>query len=123
MTFNDAVIVSAKGSDYRINFWYMSKDDAITIRKNSDLDEKSGLLYFLKKHKMGDKTTYYQKNKEKLLNEAKEYRANNKDCENKQEKIIQNYLTKKNVKKENMDEIDMKICLKKIKKRIPKKSL
>ena len=71
---------------------------------------------------MGDKTTYYQKNKEKLLNEAKEYRAN-KDCENKQEKIIQNYLTKKNVKKENTDEIDMKICLKKIKKRIPKKSL
>ena len=123
MTFNDAVIVSAKGSDYRINFWYMSKDDAITIMKNSDLDEKSGLLYFLKKYKMGDKTTYYQKNKEKLLNEAKEYRANNKDCENKQEKIIQNYLTKKNVKKENMDEIDMKICLKKIKKRIPKKSL
>ena len=123
MTFNDAVIVSAKGSDYRINFWYMSKDDAINIMKNSDLDEKSGLLYFFKKYKMGDKTTYYQKNKEKLLNEAKEYRANNKDCENKQEKIIQNYLTKKNVKKENTDEIDMKICLKKIKKRIPKKSL
>ena len=72
---------------------------------------------------MGDKTTYYQKNKVKLLNEAKEYRANNKDCENKQEKIMQNYLTKKNVKKENTDEIDMKICLKKIKKRIPKKSL
>ena len=64
-----------------------------------------------------------KKNKEKLLNEAKEYHANNKDCENKQEKIIQNYLTKKNVKKENMGEIDMKICLKKIKKRIPKKSL
>ena len=51
MTFNDAVIVSAKGSDYRINFWYMSKDDAINIMKNSDLDEKSGLLYFLKKYK------------------------------------------------------------------------
>ena len=46
MTFNDAVIVSAKGSDYGINFWYMSKDDAINIMKNSDLDEKSGLLYF-----------------------------------------------------------------------------
>ena len=46
MTFNDAVIVSAKGSDYRINSWYMSKDDAINIMKNSDLDEKSGLLYF-----------------------------------------------------------------------------
>ena len=46
MTFNDAVIVSAKGSDYRINFWYMSKDDAVNIMKNSDLDEKSGLLYF-----------------------------------------------------------------------------
>ena len=31
---------------YKIHFWYMSKDDAINIMKNSDLNEKSGLLYF-----------------------------------------------------------------------------
>ena len=33
-----------KGSDYRTYFWYMSKDDAINIMKNSNLNEKSGLL-------------------------------------------------------------------------------
>ena len=37
-------IVSVKGSDYRIHFWYMNKDDKINIMKNSDLNEKSGLL-------------------------------------------------------------------------------
>ena len=42
--FNDVAIVSVKGSDYRIHFWYSSKDDAITVMKNSNLNEKSGLL-------------------------------------------------------------------------------
>ena len=37
--FNFA-IVSIKGNDYRIHFWYMSKDDAINIMKNSDLSKK-----------------------------------------------------------------------------------
>ena len=44
MNFNDFAIVSIKGSDYKINFWYMSKDDAINILKNSNLNEKSVLL-------------------------------------------------------------------------------
>ena len=39
-----------------------------------------------------------------------------KDCENKQEINIENYLAKENVKQENMEEIDIKICLKKTKK-------
>ena len=38
--FNDFVILSAKGNYYRIHFWYMSKDDAINIMKNSNLNEK-----------------------------------------------------------------------------------
>ena len=67
MNVNDVAIVSVNGSDYRIHFWYMSKDDAINIMKNFDLNRK-----------MGDVTTYYQKNKEKLLNRAKEYYENNK---------------------------------------------
>ena len=46
MNFNDVAIVSIKGNDYRIHFWYMSKDDAINIMKNSNLNEKSGLLQF-----------------------------------------------------------------------------
>ena len=44
MNFNDVAIVSIKGNDYRINFWYMSKDEAICIMYNSILNEKTGLL-------------------------------------------------------------------------------
>ena len=40
ITFNDVAIVSVKRSDYRIHFWYISKDDAINIIKNSNLNEK-----------------------------------------------------------------------------------
>ena len=43
-SFNDIAIASIKGSDYRIYFWYMSKNDAINIMKNSNLNEKIGLL-------------------------------------------------------------------------------
>ena len=42
--FNDAAIVSIKGSDSRIYVWYMSKIDPINIMKNSNLNEKSRLL-------------------------------------------------------------------------------
>ena len=51
MNLNDTVIVSIKGSDYRFCFWYMSKDDAINIMKNSNLNEKTRLLQFFPKHK------------------------------------------------------------------------
>ena len=44
MSFNDVAIVSIKGSDYRIHFWYMSKDDAISIMHNSNLSDKTGTL-------------------------------------------------------------------------------
>ena len=43
MNFNVA-IVSIKGNDYRIYFWYISKDDAISILKNSNLSGKTGGL-------------------------------------------------------------------------------
>ena len=43
MNFN-VTIVSVKESDYRIHFWYKSKNDAINIMKNSNLTEKSGSL-------------------------------------------------------------------------------
>ena len=45
MNFNVA-IVSIKGNDYRIHFYYMSKDDAMNIMKKCNLNEKAGLLYF-----------------------------------------------------------------------------
>ena len=42
MNFNYVAIVCVKRSDNRIYFWYMSKDDAISIKKNPNLNEKSG---------------------------------------------------------------------------------
>ena len=53
VNFNDVAIASIKGSDYRIHFWYMSKDDAINIMKNSS------------------ETACYQRNREIMLNRAK----------------------------------------------------
>ena len=47
INFNNVAIISVKESDYRIHFWYMNKDGAINIVENSNLNEKSGLLYFL----------------------------------------------------------------------------
>ena len=40
MNFNDVAIVSIKRSDYRVHFWYMSKDAVIIIMNNSNLNEK-----------------------------------------------------------------------------------
>ena len=37
INFNDVAIVSVKGSDYRIYFGYMSKNDAIDITKSGSL--------------------------------------------------------------------------------------
>ena len=44
MTFNDVAIVYVKGNTCRIHFWYMSKDDAISIMNNSNLIDKKGVL-------------------------------------------------------------------------------
>ena len=65
MSFNDVAIVYVKGSAYRIYFWYMSKDDAINIIND----------YFLLYIKMSESTnlTYYQRNRELILNIAKDY--------------------------------------------------
>ena len=46
MTFNDAAIVYVKGNAYKIQFWYISKDNAISIMNNSNLVDKKGVLYF-----------------------------------------------------------------------------
>ena len=44
MSFKDFAIVSIKGSIYRIHFWYMSKDDTMSIMQNSNLTDKKGTL-------------------------------------------------------------------------------
>ena len=40
VSFNDAAFIFIKGSDYRIHFWYVSKDNAIRIMHNSNLIDK-----------------------------------------------------------------------------------
>ena len=118
MDFKHVAIVSVKRSDYRIHFWYMGKSDAINIMKNSDLNEKSKLLYFFVIQKKDNKTTYYQKNKEKILNRTKEYYESNKKrlTEQTRNKYRELSNKKRDKKKENMEEIDIKICLETINK-------
>ena len=43
-TIFNVVMASVKGRDYRIHFWYMRKNDAISIMKNSNLNETDGSL-------------------------------------------------------------------------------
>ena len=42
--FTDFAIDFVKGSDNIIHFWYMSKDNAVSIINNSNPNEKSGLF-------------------------------------------------------------------------------
>ena len=44
ISFNSVAIVYVKGSAYRINFWYMSKDDAMNIMNGSNLVDKMGVF-------------------------------------------------------------------------------
>ena len=46
MSFNDIAIVYVKGIAYRIRFWYMSKNDTISIMDNSNLVDQNSVLYF-----------------------------------------------------------------------------
>ena len=70
-------------------------------------------------------TTYYQRNKEVILNRTNEYYRNNKEIlREKARKNTENCLKKKIRSKESMEETDITICLKKKKtktKRISKK--
>ena len=77
-SFNDVGIVYLKESAYRIHFWYMNKDDAISIMNNSNLINKMGVSYFFKLIIRMSKLTYYQRNKDVILNRAKDYYENDK---------------------------------------------
>ena len=44
ISFNDVATFYVKGSAYRIYFWYMTKDDAISIMNNANLNDKMSLL-------------------------------------------------------------------------------
>ena len=81
MGFNNIAIVYIKGNAYRIHFWYMSKDGAINIMNGSNFVDKKGVLQiFLLYIKMseGAGLTYYQRNRDVILNRAKYYYENDK---------------------------------------------
>ena len=42
--FDDVAIVSIKGNNYRIHFWYMSKNDAINLMNNFSLNKKNWII-------------------------------------------------------------------------------
>ena len=44
VSIKNLAIVYFKGNAYRIHFWCMSKDDAISIIHNSNLIDKKGTL-------------------------------------------------------------------------------
>ena len=73
-------IVSIIGNDYRIHFSYISKYDAITLMTNSNLNDKNVVLNFFFHHiENMIETTYYQRNREVILNRAKDYYENDKE--------------------------------------------
>ena len=76
-----------KVSDYRIHFWYMRKDEAISITKNSDLNEESDFFCCI-----NIRRNHCILTQKSLLEQAKEYYQNNKKyCK----RNIDNYLMKK----------------------------
>ena len=77
VSIKNLAIVYSKGNAYSINFWNMSKDDAANIMHNSNvIDKKRCFIIFL--YKMSE-ITYYQRNRDIILNRAKEYYKNNKE--------------------------------------------
>ena len=44
MNFNDVAIASIKWNDFKIYFWYMSKDEAISIMHNSSLNGRNWIV-------------------------------------------------------------------------------
>ena len=68
---------------------------------------------------MGENTnlTYYQKNREVILNRAKDYYENNKERLRVQARDkYRNLSEEKKIKKENIEKLNILICLKKQKK-------
>ena len=57
-------------------------------------------------------TTYYQRNREKILNRAKDYYENDKE-RLREQASIETYLKKIRIKKENTEKVDIIIRLKK----------
>ena len=83
MGFNNIAIVYIKGSAYRIHFWYMSKDNAVNIMNGSNLVHKKRcfikIFFIIYKNEKYIDLTYYQRNRDVMLNSAKDYYENDKE--------------------------------------------
>ena len=106
----------------------MSKDEAINRMNNTDLRETSRYLldiknsiFFLSYHKKLLVTTLITKKKlgktARKSTKSLPSKCYEKNCKNKYELNIENYLMKKKIEKENMEDIDTKISQKKINKK------
>ena len=75
---NNVAIISVKGSDYEIQFWHMRKNE--TIKYNEKFwSEEFGCYKFLLLYIKMSYTTYYQRNREIILNRPKTYYENHKE--------------------------------------------
>ena len=78
MSFNDVAVVYVKESAYRIHFGYMSKDDAISIKNNTNLVDKIGAIIKKNKKKQRRDTkqnkrkNYYENDKERLRGQTRD---------------------------------------------------
>ena len=44
ISVEDVAIVTIRGEDNKIHFWFMTKNEAVDRMKNADLSEESGRL-------------------------------------------------------------------------------
>ena len=49
ISFDDFAIVTVKGNNHSINFWFLTKSNAVDKMNNTDLSEQSGQLQIKKK--------------------------------------------------------------------------
>ena len=80
MSFDNITILYIKGNSFRINFRYMSKDDAINWMVLFYLIKEVSYKFSIIIYILGENNnlTYYQKNRDVILNRAKHYYENNK---------------------------------------------
>ena len=83
MSFNDVAVVYVKESAYRIHFGYMSKDDAISIKNNTNLVDKIGAIIKKNNKKKQRRDTKQNKRKNCYENDKERLRGQTRDkCRN-----------------------------------------
>ena len=108
------VIIRIEKTVYRICFLFMSKREARKLMANSNVIDKKGFLLMFFHYIKMDNTTYYQRNREIMLNRAKVYYENDKERLREQARNKYRNLSEEDEeKKESMEKTDIEICLKK----------